>query len=105
MCVPSSSASVRPHRCSRRRRFIRERGSARWGRSDGPFMRLRLYRAASMAGAMAQVRAELGSDALILATRRVADGVEVTAALEPEDDTPPLPPPDPTRLAVLDFHA
>ena len=48
-------------------------------------MRLKLYRAASMAEAMARVRAELGADALILATRRVGDGVEITAALEPDD--------------------
>jgi flagellar biosynthesis protein FlhF len=41
-------------------------------------MRLKLYRAPRMAEAMAQVRAELGEDALILSTRRVADGVEIT---------------------------
>lgn len=48
-------------------------------------MRLKLYRAASVKEAMGQVRAELGPDALILATRRVGHGVEVTAALEPDD--------------------
>ncbi len=48
-----------------------------------------------MAEAMARVRAELGEDALILATRRVGDGVEVTAALEPDDAPPPLAPPIP----------
>src|SRR5258705_204322 len=47
-------------------------------------MRLRLFRAARMADAMALVRAELGADALILNTRKVADGFEITAALEPE---------------------
>ena len=69
-------------------------------------MRLKLFRAPAMAQAMAQVRAELGEDALILATRRVGDGVEVTAALEPDDAPPPLPPraPRPARLAALDFH-
>jgi flagellar biosynthesis protein FlhF len=51
-------------------------------------MRLKLYRATTAALAMGRVRAELGPEALILATRRVADGVEVTAALEPD----PLPP-------------
>lgn len=52
-------------------------------------MRLKLYRAPAMAEAMRLVRAELGGDALILSTRRVGDGVEVTAGL----DTPDLPPP------------
>lgn len=46
-------------------------------------MRLKLYRAATMVEAMACVRRELGTDALILGTRRVADGVEITAAIEP----------------------
>ena len=54
-------------------------------------MRLKIYRAADTAEAIAQVRAELGADALILATRRVAGGVEVTAALE-QDDSPPVAP-------------
>jgi len=69
-------------------------------------MRLKLYRAPAMAQAMARVRAELGDDAFILATRRVGDGVEVTAALEPDDVAPPpLALPDPGRLAALEFHA
>jgi len=51
-------------------------------------MRLRLFRAARMAEAMAQVRAALGDDAVILETRRVAGGVEVTAALEPRAEAP-----------------
>ncbi len=64
-------------------------------------MRLKLYRAPNMAAAMARVRAELGPDALILATRRVADGVEITAALEPAPE--PLPE-DPARRRVLEYH-
>ncbi len=68
-------------------------------------MRLKLYRAASTAEAMARVRAELGPEALILATRRVGQGIEVTAALEPEEDIAPLPlPPDPARAAALAWH-
>ena len=55
-------------------------------------MRLKLYRAAGMAEAMRQVRAELGAEAMILATRRVSDGVEVTAGLEVADAAPPPPP-------------
>jgi len=66
-------------------------------------MRLKLYRATGMAEAMACVRAELGPDALILATRRVADGVEVTAALEPKS-SPAIPPNDPERDRLLAYH-
>ena len=51
-------------------------------------MRLKLFRAPGMAEAMAQVRAELGAEALILNTRRVADGVEITAALSPPLELP-----------------
>lgn len=66
-------------------------------------MRLKLYRAPTMAEAMGRVRAELGPDALILATRRVAEGVEITAALEPEP--PPLPAArDPERERLLAYH-
>lgn len=56
-------------------------------------MRLRLFRAPSMAEAMAQVRAELGDEAVILGSRRVAGEMEVTAALEPADPIliPPVP--------------
>lgn len=71
-------------------------------------MRLKLYRAATMADAMAQVRAELGADALILGSRRIASGVEITAATEPADQSPGpalAPPDDPVRLAALAFHA
>ncbi len=54
-----------------------------------------------MAEAMRQVRAELGPDALILSSRRVADGVEITAALEP----PAPPQADPVRQQALSWHA
>ncbi len=53
-------------------------------------MRLKLFRAATLAAAMGQVRAELGGDALILSTRRIAGGVELTAGLEVEP-APPVP--------------
>ena len=68
-------------------------------------MRLKRYHAPGMAQAMAQVRAELGEDALILSTQRLGNGVEVTAALEP-DELPPIPlvSADPTLAAALDFH-
>ena len=68
-------------------------------------MRLKRFRAPRMAQAMAQVRAELGEDALILATQRVGDGVEVTAALEPDEVLPAaLVSTDPELARVLDFH-
>ncbi len=66
-------------------------------------MRLKLYRAPGVTEAMARVRAELGLDAIILATRRVADGVELTAALEPEDELP-APLADPARERLLAWH-
>lgn len=49
-------------------------------------MRLRTIRAARMAEAMAILRTELGDDAVILSTRRVAGGVELTAAQDTEDE-------------------
>ena len=63
-------------------------------------MRLKLYRAPTLASAMAQVRVELGPDALIVSTRRSAGGVEVTAALEP---VVPLIP-DSAQLERLRWH-
>jgi flagellar biosynthesis protein FlhF len=70
-------------------------------------MRLKLYRAAGMAEAIAQVRRELGPDALILASRSVADGVEVTAAIDPVDASgdealPNLT--EPARFDPLFYH-
>jgi flagellar biosynthesis protein FlhF len=54
-------------------------------------MRVKMYTAPRMAEAMAQVRAELGAEAVILSSRRVAGGVEVTAALEPDEPLLILP--------------
>ncbi|MGI4953191.1 MAG: hypothetical protein ACRYGM_15415 [Janthinobacterium lividum] len=65
---------------------------------------------------MAQVREELGAEALILATRRTGTGVEITAALEhalqppatgPASAAPAAPapvPPDPAQLGELRWH-
>jgi flagellar biosynthesis protein FlhF len=64
-------------------------------------MRLKRFRAAGIADAMAQVRAELGSDALILSTRRVYNGVEITAALDSE---PELSKARCALLAALAWH-
>lgn len=53
-------------------------------------MRLKLFRVPDMAGAMSCVRAELGTKALILATRRTRKAVEITAALELAGEASPL---------------
>ena len=63
-------------------------------------MRLKLYRAASVAEAMERIRVELGKDALIIGTRRVGAGMEVTAALETE----PVLPMDAASRMALEFH-
>lgn len=66
-------------------------------------MRVKLYRAAAIPEAMEQVRRDLGADALILTTRRTAEGVEVTAAVEAAAE--PAPPAiDAQRLAAFEFH-
>ena len=62
-------------------------------------MRLKLFRGATIAEAMGRVRQELGAEALILSNRRVSDGVEITAALEPEEDF--VAPAPPTENAAL----
>lgn len=65
-------------------------------------MRLKLYRHASMAEAMAAIRAELGPEALILGSRRIGKEVEISAALEP---TPGAVPENLLqREAVLAWH-
>ena len=66
-------------------------------------MRLKTYRADTIAAALALMRAELGSEALILGSRRVQGGVELTAALEAAAP-PPARLPDPARLAALRWH-
>src|SRR5215207_9370366 len=73
-------------------------------------MRIRVFTAPRMAEAMAMVRSELGADAVILGNRRMAGGVEVTAALESPEPAvaPPVVPPSaapPGRAAsVLARH-
>lgn len=65
-------------------------------------MRLKLYRATSMAEAMASIRADLGPEALILGSRRIASGIEVSAALEPVLEA--VPEPALRRDAALAWH-
>ncbi|MGG5812532.1 GTP-binding protein [Falsiroseomonas sp. CW058] len=85
-------------------------------------MRIRVLRAPTMAEAMRLLKQELGPDAALLSTRRVAGGIEVTAGLDEEDTEeplliaplarmpaapppppPPAPPPSPDA-AALAFH-
>lgn len=61
-------------------------------------MRLKVVRAARLSEAIATLRAELGDEAVILSTRRVAGGVEVTAS-EAADDEPLVIAPDATPRA------
>ncbi len=63
-------------------------------------MRLRTVQAARMADAIATLRAELGAEAVILSTRRVAGGVEVTAGHD-ADDEPLVIAPDARPAAPL----
>lgn len=68
-------------------------------------MRLRVFRAPTMAAAMAKVRQDLGPDALILGDRRAADGVEVTAAAELAESLLPAQPPASNNVAAaLRWH-
>jgi flagellar biosynthesis protein FlhF len=63
-------------------------------------MRLRTVQAARMADAIAVLRAEFGAEAVILSTRRVAGGVEVTAGHD-ADDEPQVIAPDAPPAARL----
>ena len=68
-------------------------------------MRIRIFRAASLAEAMAQVRDELGLDALIMDTETRAGLVEVTAALDTEDEPEPAARFDPLPDLAPDLPA
>src|SRR4051812_31858541 len=70
-------------------------------------MRLKLFQASRMAEAMAQLRAELGEEAVILETRRTGRGVEITAALEAAEPLlilPAGPPPEAALPPALARH-
>ncbi len=66
-------------------------------------MHLKLYRAPSTRAAMALIRAELGDQAFILSTRKVAEGVEITTAWEPQNAQGVVSP-DPISQRCLQFH-
>ena len=72
-------------------------------------MRLKLFHASSVAEAMQNIRAELGGDALILATKRTRNGVEVTAGVEavaplPAPIADPVTAPTSDRASQLVWH-
>lgn len=74
-------------------------------------MRLRTFKAPTMAEAMRLMRAGLGEDAVIVATHELPDGVRVTAAVDAaEDDLTDLLTPSPASSiqaeigACLDHH-
>jgi flagellar biosynthesis protein FlhF len=52
-------------------------------------MRLRSFVAADMPSAIAQVRAELGAEAIIVSTETTREGVKIVAAADPPDDFAP----------------
>ena len=66
-------------------------------------MRIRIFRASTLAEAMAQIRSELGPDALILSDRSRDGFIEVTAALE-TNDAPELRTPAQPKAAVDDLE-
>jgi flagellar biosynthesis protein FlhF len=77
-------------------------------------MKIKRYMAVSMREALAQVRAEQGPDAVILSSRRVAEGIEVIAAVDYDealfvDSTLKRPPPEvapvPKPVAASDSEA
>lgn len=76
-------------------------------------MRVKVFSAPTLRGAISLLREELGADALLLSSREIAGGVEVTAAIDPEDaaqdelerfDDVPAPPPDPALMASFVWH-
>lgn len=72
-------------------------------------MRLQHFHGVRLPDAMAQVRAALGDEAVILSHRRTARGFEVTAALEPAEPLLILPdapadPPAPAAAGPLAWH-
>jgi flagellar biosynthesis protein FlhF len=64
-------------------------------------MRLRVFHARTAALALEQVRTALGAEAVVLGTRRVAGGVEVTAARETTDEPLLIPPGPPEAVTGL----
>ena len=74
-------------------------------------MRLKSFSARNVSAAMAQIREDLGDDAIIVATHEEADGgVRVTAAVDREgapddapeiDDRPPTPEPEPVDTGEI----
>lgn len=62
-------------------------------------MKIKQYLGLDMRDALRQIRAELGADAVILSTRRLGQGVEVSAASDAEARSPPPATAAPAALA------
>jgi len=65
-------------------------------------MKIKQYLGADMRDALRQIRAELGADAVILSTRTVGQGVEVSAASDVDLPTPAAAAASPATLAAGD---
>ena len=73
-------------------------------------MNIKTYNARDMRGALRRVREEHGPDAVILSTRHLPDGVEVTVAMDIEamadaPATSPAPPVTIARFFVIRFSS
>jgi flagellar biosynthesis GTPase FlhF len=66
-------------------------------------VKLNTFRAANMPAAMAQLRAALGEHAVLLQTRELREGVEITGASPPAaaDDEPWMIEPEPSAGPAL----
>ncbi len=67
-------------------------------------MRLRTFTADSIPEALAMVKVELGEDAIILSTQEKNGGAQVTAAIDPDSDTP-TPPPSSRQSTPTHHHS
>lgn len=65
-------------------------------------MKIRRFYGKDMREALNQVKHELGSDAVIMSNKKVADGIEIVAAYDKEPDpaSRPATPPEPVAIAI-----
>jgi len=63
-------------------------------------MKIKQFLGADMRDALRQIRAELGADAVILSTRSVGQGVEVSAAIDADPTAPAMAPTNAAAAAI-----